>query len=78
MWLLLRNPHSWALSLTASIVREISLSLLVSLSLGAILWPSELLSSRILHDLDTYGSVDPLGVFPLFLKKDADIIVRTP
>ena len=25
-------------------------------------------------DLDTYGSVDPLGVFPLFLKKEADII----
>ena len=23
---------------------------------------------------DTYGGVDPLGVFPLFLKKVADII----
>ena len=28
----------------------------------------------LLHDLDTYGGVDPLGVFPLFLKKVADII----
>ena len=25
-------------------------------------------------DLDTYGGVDSLGVFPLFLKKVADII----
>ena len=25
-------------------------------------------------DLDTYGGVDPLGVFPLFLKMIADII----
>ena len=23
---------------------------------------------RLLHDLDTYGGVDPFGVFPLFLK----------
>ena len=29
---------------------------------------------RLLLDLDTYGGVDPLGVFPLFLKKVADII----
>ena len=29
---------------------------------------------RLLLDLDTYGGVDPLGVFPPFLKKDADII----
>ena len=28
----------------------------------------------LLLDLDTYGGVDPLGVFPLFLKKVADII----
>ena len=40
---------------------------LVSLSLGAILWPSELLfgsmrSMRLLLDLDSYGGVDPLGV----------------
>ena len=27
-----------------------------------------------LIDLDTHGRVDPLGVFPLFLKKVADII----
>ena len=29
---------------------------------------------RLLLDLDTYGGVDPLVVFPLFLKKVADII----
>ena len=29
---------------------------------------------RQLLDLDTYGGVDPLGVFPLFLKMVADII----
>ena len=29
---------------------------------------------RLLLDLDTYRGVDPLGVFPLFLKKVADII----
>ena len=29
---------------------------------------------RLLLDLDTYGGVDPLGVFPLFLKKGADFI----
>ena len=29
---------------------------------------------HLLHDLDTYGGVDPLGVFLLFLKMVADII----
>ena len=29
---------------------------------------------RLLLDLNTFGSADPLGVFPLFLKKDMDII----
>ena len=29
---------------------------------------------RPLRDLDTYGGVDPLDVFPLLLKKVADII----
>ena len=29
---------------------------------------------RLLLDLDTYGGVDSFGVFPLFLKMDADII----
>ena len=29
---------------------------------------------RLLLNLDTYGAVDPLGVFPLFLEKVADII----
>ena len=36
-------------------------------------WTSVLL--LLLLDLDTYGGVDPLGVFPLFLKV-ADIIAR--
>ena len=31
---------------------------------------------RQLLDLDTNGGVDPLGVFPLFLKMVADIIAR--
>ena len=44
-WLLLIKSHSWALSLTASsVVSSLSLLCLVSLSLGAILWPSGLLS----------------------------------
>ena len=29
---------------------------------------------RLLLDFDTYAGVDPLGVFPLFLKMVADII----
>ena len=29
---------------------------------------------RLLLDLDTYGGVDPLGVFPLIIKMVADII----
>ena len=29
---------------------------------------------RLLLDLDTYGGVDPFGVFPLFLQMVADII----
>ena len=37
-------------------------------------WTSVLL--RLLLDLDTYGDVDPLGVFPLFLKMVADIIAN--
>ena len=31
---------------------------------------------RLLLDLDTYGGVDPMGVYPLFLKKVADIIAQ--
>ena len=44
--LLLRRPHPWALCLTvSSLVSSLSLLCLVSLTLGAILWPSELLYS---------------------------------
>ena len=43
-----RKPHSWALSLMASsVVSSLSLLCLVSLSLWAILWHSELLFSSI-------------------------------
>ena len=31
---------------------------------------------RLLLDQDAYWGVDPLGVFPLFLKKVADVIAR--
>ena len=61
-----------------SVVSSLSLLCLVSISLGDFLggdfWTSVLL--RLLLDLDTYEGVDPLGVFPLFLKKVADIIAR--
>ena len=33
---------------------------------------------HLLLDLDTYSGVDPLGVFPLFLKMVADIIAPKP
>ena len=29
---------------------------------------------RLLLDLDPYGSSDPLGMFPLFLKRTADVM----
>ena len=48
---------------------------LVSLSLDAILWPSELQSSWVCFlILIRMGGVDPLRMFPLFLKKVAVII----
>ena len=56
-----------------SVVSSSSQLCLVSLSLGAILRPSRICVLLRL-DLDTYGGVDPLGVFPLFLKMVADII----
>ena len=63
--------HSWALSLTiSSVVSSSSHLSLVALSLGAILWPSGVLSICICFLILTqsYGGVDPLGVFPLFLR----------
>ena len=30
---------------------------------------------RLLLDLDPYGGTDPLGMFPLFLKRIADVMV---
>ena len=35
-------------------------------------WSSEV--SRLLLDLDPYGGTDPLGMFPLFLKRTADVM----
>ena len=29
---------------------------------------------RLLLDLDPYGGTDPLGMFPLFLKRTADVL----
>ena len=29
---------------------------------------------RLLFDLDPYGGTDPLGMFPLFLKRTADVM----
>ena len=68
------KPHSWALSLTASsVVSCTSLLYLVSLSLDAIIFPSET-SALLRLDLDTCGGIDPLDAFPLFLKKVADVV----
>ena len=30
--------------------------------------------NRILPDLDSYGGTDPLGMFPLFLKRTAEVL----
>ena len=71
-WLLLRKPHFWALSLTAnSVVSSLLLLCLVSLSLGAILWPSEFLSSCVCFLILIHMGrcfVDHVGAFPQFLK----------
>ena len=80
-WLLLRNRHSWALSSTVSSVASFIKPLSFSLSLGGIIWPSGLMSFCVcflmmILDLDTNGGVDPLGVFPLFLKMVTDIIAQ--
>ena len=74
--LLLRKPHSWALSFTAcSVGSSFSLLCLVSLRLGAILWSSELLSSWVCFSiLIRVGVLIRLGVFPLFQKRVSDII----
>ena len=38
--------------------------------------PSEV--SRLLLDLDPYGGTDTLGMFPLFLKRTADVMAPAP
>ena len=74
-WLLQRKRHSLALSLTVSSVVSSSPHLcLVSLSQCNSLALRTPVLLRLLLDLYTYGGVDLLGVFPLFLKMVADII----
>ena len=68
-WLLLRKRHSWAPSLTASSV--VSSSSHLCFNSWAFRTPVLL---RLLLDLNTYGCVDSLVVFPLFLKIVVDII----
>ena len=70
---------SWALSLTVgTFVSRLSLDPLScfpqSRSNSLAFQTSVLLLPPL--DLDTYGGVDPLGVFPLFLKKVADILLQ--
>ena len=85
-WLLLRKPYSWALGLPASSVMSSltessavsSLSLLCLVlsfvsSLLQFVGLSNFCPTLLLLDLDTYGGVDPLGMFHLFLK---NIIVQ--
>ena len=76
-WILLRKPHSWALSLTASsVVRSLSctpLSCFLQSGCNSLAFRTSILL-HLLLDLDTYGVVNPMGVFPLFIKKVADII----
>ena len=74
-WLLLRKPHSWAFSLTViSVVSSccLSLSCFPQSRCNYLTFRTPVVL-RLLLDLDTYGGVDPLGVFPLFLKMVADI-----
>ena len=37
-----------------------------------VIWSSEV--KRLLLDLDPYGGTDPLGIFPPFLKRNADVL----
>ena len=65
----LRRRHSWALSLTVrSVVSSSSHLCLVSLSrCNSLAFRTHVLL-RLFLDLDPYGGIDPLGLFPLFLK----------
>ena len=74
-WLLLRKRYSWALSLTvSSVVSSSSHLCVVSLSRCSSLAFRTPVLQRLLFDLDTYGGVDHLCVFPLFVRMVADII----
>ena len=75
-WLLLRKHHSWALSLTvSSVVSSSSHLCLVSLSIGAILWLSGLLSFCICFLILTQGQGHAFGCVSSISKDGADIIV---
>ena len=76
-WLLLRKPHSLALSLkTSNIVSSLSLLCLVSISQGAILWPSELLSYCVCFSILIRMGALIFGCVSSFLKTVADIISK--
>ena len=70
--LLLRMTNSLAQSLTVSSVKS-------SLSPLSYFPQSKCNSPVLLHlllELDTYGDVDPLGVFQLFLKMVVDLLLQ--
>ena len=60
-----QSPHKWW-SILKSAVFGSSSSLPPSFDLD----PS-------LFDLDPYGGTDPLGMFPLFLKRTADVLLMS-
>ena len=75
-WHLLRKRYSRALNLKVSSIVSISshLCLISPRSRCNFLAFRTHVLLRLLLDLDTYGGINPLGVFPLFLKMVADII----
>ena len=73
----MRKPNSWALSLTASTVVSIvtPLSCFPQSRCNYLAFRTSVIMCLFL-DLDMYGGVDPLGLFPLFLKKVVDAIAQ--
>ena len=65
----------WRIILTARIPGRLLIcrSLVISLSLTTFTFRSSEVR-RLLLDLDPYGGTDPLGMFPLFLKRTADVM----
>ena len=74
-WLLLRKRHSWA-QFDNKQCREqfvTPFSCFPQSRCNSLFFRTPVLLRRLL-DLDTYGGVDPLGAFLLFIKIVADII----